>query len=253
MYKNALLITEIPVEESAAIDLSVRKVPLLISLPLILISFLVLDNNTFTFFNVLIWFLAIFFAVKAFWIPQKRIDFKALGQKVITYISKPFINLQLSSWSILVIAVFLLAAFFHLSKIDTVPLNMTSDHAEKLVDVQSVLNGKYSIFMANNGGREPMQFYLVAAMIKWFRRAGINFTTLKLRHGAHVSGRLDLCLSSGQRSGQPLDRPVGNALYGFRFMDKYPGQGWHASGVGGCLCGACFILLAARIQEIQPQ
>jgi len=179
ILQNDLQITEIRAAESASMDLGVRKIPLFISLPLILLSFLVLDNNTFTFFNVVIWFSAIFFAVRAFWIPQGRIDFKALGQKIWTYVQKPFINLHLTSWSLLVIAVFLVAAFFHLSKLDTAPLNMTSDHAEKLVDVQSVLKGQYSIFMANNGGREPMQFYLVAAMIKWFG-AGINFLTLKL-------------------------------------------------------------------------
>jgi 4-amino-4-deoxy-L-arabinose transferase-like glycosyltransferase len=56
---------------------------------------------------------------------------------------------------------------------------MTSDHAEKLLDVNDILNGKYSLFFPRNGGREPIQFYLSAALIKWFG-AGLNFTTLKL-------------------------------------------------------------------------
>lgn len=179
VYKNEWLLAEVHPEETQAMSMNVKTVPLLVSLPLILLSFLVLSDNTFTFFNVLVWFLTIFFAVYAFWIPQHKFDLKTTGQKIAAYLKKPFLNIHLSPWSLLVLAVFLLTAFFHLYKIATVPLDMTSDHAEKLLDINRILGGQYSIFLPNNGGREAMQFYLVSAMVKWLG-AGLNFATLKL-------------------------------------------------------------------------
>jgi hypothetical protein len=182
VYEKEWQFPDLRLEESAAMDQTVKLTPLLVSLLLILVTFVIMSDNTFTSLNVIIWFLAIFFVVYAFWLPKKEIDLPALGRKVIDYLKKPFLNIHITSWTLLVIAVFLLAAFFHFYKIATVPLDMTSDHAEKLEDVQRVLNGQYSIFMSNNGGREAMQFYLVAAMIKWFG-FGIDMTTLKVSMG----------------------------------------------------------------------
>jgi len=45
-----------------------------------------------------------------------------------------------------------------------VPGEMFSDHAEKLLDVGDVLNGKLSIFFPRNSGREAIQMYLTAAV-----------------------------------------------------------------------------------------
>lgn len=58
-------------------------------------------------------------------------------------------------------AVLALALFYHY-RIDSVPGEMFSDQAEKLLDVQDVLNGQTSIFFPRNTGREPFQFYLTA-------------------------------------------------------------------------------------------
>jgi hypothetical protein len=118
-------------------------------------------------------------ALLALWLPQRPIDLHQGLSRIWNYLRSPFLNIQLSAWNLLVVAVFAVAAFFHLSQLSTVPFEMTSDHAEKLLDVNDVLNGKYSLFFPRNGGREPIQFYLSAALIKWFG-AGLNFTTLKL-------------------------------------------------------------------------
>ncbi len=182
IYQQEWLLPTLRAEESSAMELGVKMTPLLISLPLILLSLLTLKDNTFTTFNVFIWFLTIFFAVYAFWVPRHKFDLKAIYARFTTFIKNPSVNIHLSAWTVLVVAVFLLSAFFHLYQIGTVPLDMTSDHAEKLLDVQRILNGQYSIFMPNNGGREAMQFYIVTALIKWFG-AGINMATLKLSMG----------------------------------------------------------------------
>jgi hypothetical protein len=75
------------------------------------------------------------------------------------------------------LTVFALGAFVLFFRIDAVPRQMTSDHAEKLLDVNDVLHGQYHIYFPRNGGREPMQFYLIAAMTPL---TGISYLTMKL-------------------------------------------------------------------------
>ncbi|MCX7840450.1 MAG: glycosyltransferase family 39 protein, partial [Anaerolineae bacterium] len=56
---------------------------------------------------------------------------------------------------------------FYYHDLDGTPAEMTSDHAEKLLDVNDVVNGGLRpIFFERNTGREPLQFYLTAAFIK---------------------------------------------------------------------------------------
>lgn len=80
-----------------------------------------------------------------------------------------------------------LGAFFRLHDIAETPLDPTSDHAEKLLDVTDVLEGKRPIFFERNTGREPAQFYLTATLIRIFDLS-VSFTTLKI--GTALMGTL---------------------------------------------------------------
>jgi hypothetical protein len=71
------------------------------------------------------------------------------------------------------------AVFFRLYNLDTVPSEMTSDHVEKILDAQRILNGQTQVFFPNNGGREPFHFYMMAAFSQ-LSGLGMNFFTLKL-------------------------------------------------------------------------
>ncbi len=77
---------------------------------------------------------------------------------------------------LLVLAVGAFFRFYHLASI---PAEMTSDHAEKLLDVWDVLHGKYSIFFPRNTGREAFQFYWTALLIRLVP-LGISHLALKL-------------------------------------------------------------------------
>lgn len=77
------------------------------------------------------------------------------------------------------LAMTLFGAFFRLQHLDMMLPEMTSDHVEKLLDAQRVYDGDYTIFFANNGGREPFQMYAMA-LISNIPGLGINFMTLKL-------------------------------------------------------------------------
>jgi hypothetical protein len=72
-----------------------------------------------------------------------------------------------------------LAVFFRFHLLHEVPGEPTSDHAEKLLDIRDVIHGDHSIYFQRNGGREPAQFYVSAALIKWFGLA-FSWQTLKL-------------------------------------------------------------------------
>ena len=73
----------------------------------------------------------------------------------------------------------LLVIFFRYYRLHTVPPEMNSDHAEKILDVLGVLNGHSGVFFPSNGGREALQFYLVAALHKYLH-IPLGYDILKL-------------------------------------------------------------------------
>ncbi|MBN1430759.1 MAG: hypothetical protein JXB07_20485 [Anaerolineae bacterium] len=77
------------------------------------------------------------------------------------------------------IAILGVAVFFRVYRLSEIPGEMTSDHVEKLLDAYDVSQGFYYVFFPNNGGREALQFYLVALADRLFG-TGMSFLTLKL-------------------------------------------------------------------------
>ncbi len=83
------------------------------------------------------------------------------------------------SWTVLaLIGIMLIGGYFRFTRFDAVPPEMTSDHVEKLLDAQRVLDGTTQVFFPNNGGREAMQMYLVA-IFSLISGLGMQFATLK--------------------------------------------------------------------------
>jgi hypothetical protein len=85
----------------------------------------------------------------------------------------------LSWWSLLVVLGFSVLVFTRTFDMANIPPEMTSDHVEKLINVNGILHGDYYIFFANNGGREALQFYLLAFISQVFG-TGISFLSLKI-------------------------------------------------------------------------
>lgn len=82
-------------------------------------------------------------------------------------------------WTLVaLLGIILVAVVFRFSYLDTIPTEMTSDHVEKILDAQRILSGNPQVFFPNNGGREPIQFYLMA-FISQIPGLGLNFYTLK--------------------------------------------------------------------------
>ncbi len=81
---------------------------------------------------------------------------------------------------VILLGIILLATFFRVYRLVAVPAEMTSDHAEKLLDVQDILDGQRPIFLPRNTGREAVQFYLTAFLVR--------FTPLQTDHLALKAG-----------------------------------------------------------------
>lgn len=150
------------------------------------VAYLAFGGNEFNFINLLFWTTSIIcFLIGFLDFNPIKTGIKNLYQKIKT--GKWQINL--TWWSVLMLFSIVLIVFFRTIQLKTVPPEMTSDHAEKLMDVQDVLNGQWSVFFPRNTGREAFQFYLTALIIKLFH-TGISFMSLKI--GMVAAGLLTL-------------------------------------------------------------
>ncbi|MCX6056070.1 MAG: glycosyltransferase family 39 protein [Chloroflexi bacterium] len=179
LIQKELQVSQKKPHEGNSVDLSVRRIPLYFFIPLLLISFFAFSGNRFTALNVTLWIATLISGLMTFWVPEKKKDWRLTLQQGIRFFKNPQFVFRIDYWKVLVLVVFLISAWFHLNQLNTIPYNMTSDHTEKLLDIQSVLNGEYSIFFPNNAGREPIHFYLAAFFIKVFN-TGLTFFTLKI-------------------------------------------------------------------------
>jgi len=177
---------ELPAAQEHPEDYKVRTRWLIVSLPLALVAFLTLGGNRFTLLNVTLWVLSIAFTCLAFW--QGEMPFRAWWQRLKDHSPFPW-KLSFSRWSIVVLAVIGIVLFFRVYHLGQVPPEMVSDHAEKLLDIWDVNHGLTSIFFPRNTGREAIQMYLTAGIIKLFHT---GYTYLSLKIGTILVGLLTL-------------------------------------------------------------
>jgi 4-amino-4-deoxy-L-arabinose transferase-like glycosyltransferase len=169
----------LPASQSNTDPLVVRPIELILSLFAGGAAFLLLSDNTFTLLNVSVWVLSIILFIRAFWLKESQ----SFLQKIAASLS----HIRITRWGLLVAAVFVIAFAFRFYRLGEVPYEMTSDHAEKLMDVFDITEGKYSIYFQRNTGREPLYIYL-SALVAGF--TGISFLTIKI--AAVIGGLLML-------------------------------------------------------------
>lgn len=172
---------------TAGFDISINPLPLALSLVFAVAAFLLFSSNRFTLLNTLLWLFSIGFALAAFchkdrgtclFKPVKRAWQRLTGR-----------GIRLDGFVLLWLLVFLVSAFFRLYRLDSVPFDMFSDHAEKLLDVDDLLNGKTAVFFTRNTGREAFQFYWTALIA---RLTGTDVSFLSLKIGTALAGIIAL-------------------------------------------------------------
>jgi hypothetical protein len=141
-------------------------------------AYLLNGNNHFTGEGVVSWAAAILLFLAVFWdrrpAPASHPEGDPCAGEGRTGAVLPF-----ALGSVAFLLVLALAGFFRFYHLDTVPLEMNSDHVEKLLDIRRVLHGQFDVFFVGNGGREPMQFYAAAGLIR-FLGFDYSFLTLKI-------------------------------------------------------------------------
>lgn len=173
----------LPASQTNADPLSVRMLELILALCFGAAAFATLTENTFTLLNVTLWLLSVALFIRAFWLKEPQ----RLWKQVSSFLFQSDWNIHVTRWGLLVFAVIVLAIAFRFNRLADVAPEMTSDHAEKLMDVFDITQGKYSIYFIRNTGREPLYVYLSAALTPIF---GITFLDIKV--AAVIGGLLML-------------------------------------------------------------
>lgn len=155
---------------------SFRRVPFLISILLLMLSFFAFGGNLFTALNLTLWIAGMAFLFYAFWVKGEG---EPWGKRISQQDGKPLFSIKVTTWTVLVFVSILLVTFYRFYRLNQVPGEMFSDQAEKLLDVGDILKGQYSIFFPRNTGREFVQMYLTAIIASWLN-LGLTFLSLKL-------------------------------------------------------------------------
>ncbi|MBL8154797.1 MAG: glycosyltransferase family 39 protein [Anaerolineae bacterium] len=158
-------------EEQQPISLERRLIYGVAALAFIGLTLVLTAGNRFTIPGVLTWIGAVVLMVAAF-APA------GWGLRVsIHNLRSRHLPRGGTLWVLLTIMV--VAALFRFYDLSGVPAEMTSDHVEKILDSANITRGATQVFFPNNGGREPLHFYIMALFAQ-LPGLGFNFTTLKL-------------------------------------------------------------------------
>ncbi|RIK31578.1 MAG: hypothetical protein DCC56_05185 [Anaerolineae bacterium] len=187
LYRKEWTLPSYTPDSEGTDPLTFRPVQFVISVLLGLWAYSLFKDNLFTSFNVFIWLLAIAFFLSAFWITKPNQP--SLFERIAGWLRKDSWTIQLSRWTLLLLAATALAFFFRFTQTASVPPEPFSDHAEKILDVYDVAHGQTRIFFPRNTGREADQMYWTLLILKVF---GTGFSFLSLKLGTAILGFLTL-------------------------------------------------------------
>ncbi|MBI5297534.1 MAG: glycosyltransferase family 39 protein [Chloroflexi bacterium] len=179
-FKDEWQLPSLRPDLAQADPMTLRIIPLLISVGLMVSAFASFNENLFTVMNVTLWLLTIATFLWAVWVKTPRIERTPPA---------PEARRKAVLWAVLVVAVMGMALFFRLYRVDSVPSEPFSDHAEKILDVYEITTGSPLIFFPRNTGREAFQMYWTLLVATVFN-TGFSFLSLKL--GTTLLGVLTL-------------------------------------------------------------
>jgi len=135
---------------------------------LAVIAYTLSSGNTLRMPGVIAWIGSCVSILIAFWELPAEFNGQALilrTQEIVLGLKR---GIRIPWTVLLLVAILVIGAFFLFHDLNEVPAEMTSDHAEKLLDIKDVLDGKRPIFFPRNTGREPAQFYLTVFFMRLF-------------------------------------------------------------------------------------
>ena len=147
----------------------------LVGLILSCLTFWAMAHNTVTVPGFCLWVASLAVWVVAFWDSRQWHwpNWVAWGERL----RRPAWHLSVTRTQALLAGILLISAAFRFAQINEVPPEMTSDHVEKLLDVNAILfKGVRPIFEPTNAGREVLMFYL-SAFAAWALGTGLTHLT----------------------------------------------------------------------------
>jgi len=176
-FKREWILASVPEQGERSDTLRVKWLPLILALSLTLAAFLTLSHNLFTTLNVTLWLLASLCFVWTFWIPGR--GGPPFTARLKTFLSGGAWQIKVTRWTLLILVVMAVIAFFRIYNLNGVPSEPFGDHAEKILDVYDVSQGQTHIFFPRNTGREAIQMYLTL-LVSWIFGTGLSFLSLKI-------------------------------------------------------------------------
>jgi len=168
---------EVGVVPSARQALTARWLVVVAALALSGATFLAVGGNTFTPEGFGLWLASLVAWVAAFWEGPlwRRPDWGAWKERL----ERKAWHFSVTRTHVLLAVILLVSIGFRYYQLNGVPPEMTSDHVEKLLDVNDIIKGRRPIFEPSNGGREVLMFYFSALTAVW-AGTGLTHLTLKL-------------------------------------------------------------------------
>ncbi len=163
-------------EAEESISTSIRIEFLIIGLVLAVFAFLLFGGGMFNILNFILWLSSIVFIFLAFWKrkEKKHLDIRSAFKQF----NQAGWRIPVTRWTLIVLAVIAVVLFFNFYRLESVPPEMLSDQAEKLLDINDLVNGYTPVYFPRNTGREAIHFYLTAAYIAIFN-LDVSFLSLK--------------------------------------------------------------------------
>ncbi len=186
-WRSELVLAHLQPNSQSRDPLSFRALSFFVAILLGIAAFVMFGGNQFTFWNLTLWILSVAGFLYSLWLPKPKGIVTSLMDLLRTYDQE---RMQKDLPKILLVVLgIVLVVFFRVFRLETTPPEMVSDHAEKLLDIWDVLAGQRRIFFPRNTGREAMQMYFTAGIIKLFN-TGFSFLSLKI--GTVIAGLLTL-------------------------------------------------------------
>ena len=184
-------------------SINIRIDLLLAALVLAGISFALFGKGEFNFFNTCLWLAAILLICMAFWErSDSQINWKGFFKHRNWW-------LEVTPWCIMLLLAVGIVLFFRLAYLNTVPPEMISDQAERVLGVFEVVKGNLLVFFTRNTVNEPVQFYWSALITRIF---GLQVSFLSIKLASALAGLITLIYMYF------LGKEVGNKWVGLMAM-----------------------------------
>jgi hypothetical protein len=182
-FTNEFSLPSFPEDQPANDPQTARENWIMAGIVLAGVAFVFLGSNLFTPLNVTLWLLAVWTFTRGVWLSAPD------ETSILARAKNFFGGIRLTRWILLLLAISALIVFFRFYRLDGVPIEPYSDHAEKLLDVYDITQGQTHIFFERNTGREFIQFYWTV-LVAFLFNSGLTFLSLKI--GTALIGLLTL-------------------------------------------------------------